>query len=141
MIAQLWRTVCVVSLVGLTSTAIACGFCVEDKIAVVYDHAVVMRALERKHHIAFFALEGVAGDQQSARRSYEMIAEATFGVDKDSARVSLESASLSLSFDPTRTSVANVERMLSRKMASRGVSIAILRVMDKPAEIKAVTQR
>ena len=34
-------------------SAQACGYCVEDKIAAVYDHASISRARAAKHQVAF----------------------------------------------------------------------------------------
>ena len=118
--------------------ALACGFCVEDKIAAVYDHAAVTRALDRKHHVAFFHIEGTLAPGESTRRAVEAIAESSEGVDKGSARVSVESASLAVAFDPRRTSFAAVQKALERRLAAKKVSLLPLRVMDRPAEMKTV---
>jgi hypothetical protein len=137
-----WR-----SLVGMmlatavTSTALACGFCIEDKIAAVYDHAVVTRAIAQKHQVVFFAVEGNIPPGEGSRRTLAAIVESVVGVDKGSARVSVESASLSVAFDPVHAPFAGIERALSRKLAARGLSVGILRVMDKPAELKPASKR
>ena len=47
-------------LAGAASAALACGYCVEDKIASTYDHALVTQALAHKHHVAFFHIDGPA---------------------------------------------------------------------------------
>ena len=68
----------------------ACGYCVEDKIAAVYDHAVVTQALARKHQVAFFGLDGPLAGDENERRLIERIAETAYGADAGSARVSIE---------------------------------------------------
>ena len=120
--------------------AFACGYCVEDKIAAVYDHAVVAHALGRKHHIVFFHLDGTLPPGERTRRALEAIAESTAGVDKGSARASVESASLAVAFDPRRTPLADVLQALERKLAPKQLSLLPLRVIDRPAEMKAVTR-
>lgn len=125
----------------ITSTAFACGYCIEDKIAAVYDHAVATRAIAQKHQVVFFAVEGNIPPGEASRRTLEAIVESVVGVDKGSARISVESASLSAAFDPVHAPFAGMERALSRKLAARGLSVAILRVMDKPAELKPVGKR
>lgn len=120
------------------STALACGYCVEDKIAAVYDHAIVMQALGQKHHVAFFAIDGMLALGDGTRRAIETVAESAYGVDKGSARVSVESASLSVAFDPQRVPFAVVQRALERKLAAKKLSLSPLRVMDGPASMKAV---
>ena len=120
--------------------ALACGYCVEDKIAAVYDHAVVARALGRKHHVVFFHIDGTLAPGERTRRALEALAESTEGVDKGSARVSVESASLAVAFDPRRTPIVEVQKGLERKLAAKQLSLLPLRVMDRPAEIKTVNR-
>lgn len=125
-------------LLALQGTAVACGYCVEDKIATVYDHAIVVQALGRKHHVVFFAIDGTLAPGDGTRRAIEAIAESAYGVDKGSARVSVESASLSVAFDPQRVPFAAVHRALEQKLAAKKLSLLPVRVMDQPAKMKAV---
>jgi hypothetical protein len=142
MTAKLWRAAVVGSLFsGLASTANACGYCMEDRIAAVYDHAVVMRAASQRHQVVFFALEGRIPAGEKSRRTLEAVVESVAGVDKGSVRVSVASASLSAAFNPQRAPFASMERSLSRKLEPRGLSVAILRVMDQPAELKPAGKR
>jgi hypothetical protein len=117
-------------------TAQACGYCVEDKIAAVYDHALADRAAQQKHRLVYFALlgdivEGVDGEK--TRRALAESAAKVTGVDAGSVRVSLSAASLALAFDPQTTSLARVEQALARALAAQRLSVGILRVVDAPA--------
>lgn len=142
MMSTVWRGVVIGTLIaGLASTAYACGYCIEDRIAAVYDHAVVTRATSQKHQVVFFAVEGQIPAGEESRRALEAVVESVAGVDKGSVRVSVVSASLSAAFNPKRAPFASMERSLSRKLAPRGLSVAILRVMDQPAELKPVGKR
>ncbi len=86
--------------------AVACGVCLEDRVASCYDHAVVTSALDRGHYVAFFAIQGaVVRDSQTARAVVRAI-ESARGVRSGTARVSLENAALSFAFDPARTNLA-----------------------------------
>ena len=114
----------------------ACGHCVEDKIAAVYDHAVVKRALGSSHQVAFFHIDGALASGNAAWRELEASAESVAGVDRGSVRISLESASLAVSFDPRRSSLAAVHKALERKLAAKKFSLLLMRVMDRPAELK-----
>lgn len=120
------------------TVVVACGHCVEDKIAAVYDHAIVTRALGQKHRVAFFAIDGTLAPGEGTRRAIEAIVESASGVDKGSARVSVESASLSIAFDPRRVPFPAMQRTLERKLAAKKLSLLPLRVMDQPAEMKVV---
>lgn len=130
-----------VLLAGSASIVLSCGYCIEDKIAAVYDHAVVTRAVAQKHQVAFFLIEGSIPQGDSTRRALEAISGSIPWVDKGTARVSVESSSLSVAFDPAHSSFATLEHALSRKLAVKGLSIAVLRIMDKPAQLKSIGQR
>jgi len=115
-------------------SALACGYCVEDKMAAAYDHAAVTRALGQKHHVAFFHVDGPLADGEATQRALLGIAESSPGVDKGSARVSVASASLAVAFDPQRTPVASLQRELERRLAAKKLSLMLLQVMDRPAQ-------
>jgi len=126
------RTTLFCVLLAASAAAHACGYCVEDKVAAVYDHAVVTRALADGHMVIFFA---IGGTLRTKRVALESIAESVPGVDKGSARAAVELASLSVAFDPRRASLTTVQRHLDRKFAALGLSLAVLRTMDKPGEL------
>jgi hypothetical protein len=134
-----WQALVCAMLAGAAaSNAIACGHCIEDRVAAVYDHAVLTRAMARKHAVVFFAIEGNVSAGGKSRRSLEAIVESVAGVDKGSARVSVESESLCVSFDPALVPFASMERALTRKFAGQGLSVSILRVMDGSAQLEEV---
>jgi hypothetical protein len=120
------------------TAAIACGHCVEDKIAAVYDYAIVTQALGQKHQVAFFAIEGVLTPGNDVRQIIKAVESASVA-DKDSARVSVESASLSVAFDPRHVPFATLQKALERKLAAQKLSLHPLRVMSRAAKIKAMT--
>lgn len=126
---------------ALAAPALACGYCVEDKIATAYDHAVIVRALEQKHAVAFFALEGALPADSTAQRKLRMLAESVRGVERGSARVSAEGAALSFAFDPARHPHGPLTRALDRKLAPSGLSVFPLRVVDQAAGASAAWSR
>jgi len=109
----------------------ACGHCIEDKVASVYDYAIVTKALQQKHHVAYFAIEGPLVPDASTERALTAMIESTGGVDKGSARVSVESAALSFGFDPRRVPLGKVVKSLEASLAARGLSLLPLQVMDR----------
>lgn len=125
---------------GSATAAFACGHCIEDKIAAVYDHAVVRTALARKHQVAFFGLDGRLAGGGAERRLIERAAASADGVDPGSVRASSEGAALSVAFDPARTPLGALQRSLERKLAPKGLLLLPLRVMDAPAELKTANR-
>ena len=123
--------------------ALACGYCVEDKIASTYDHAVVTRALALKHQIGYFHIDGpiaAGGTAENVRRALEALAAATPGVDQGSVRVSVDTFTLSFAFDPQRTPMVAVMAALDKKLAARKLTLLPLRIIDKPAQITTVAR-
>ena len=96
----------------------ACGYCAEDKVASVYDHAVVKKALGNTHHVAFFHIDGVLVPGDGVRRAIQASAQSVEGVDRGSVRISLQNA-------------------LDRKLAPKKLSLFFFQVMDRPGELKS----
>jgi len=122
------------------SSAFACGYCVEDKIAAVYDHAAAMQAFGQKHQVAFFGIDGPLIVNDATRREIEALAKSVAGLDQGSVRVSVESAALSVAFDPRHISFATVQKSLEKKLAAKKLSLLPMRVMDEPAKLKTVSR-
>ena len=108
------------------SVAIACGHCVEDRIAAVYDHALLQRTLASKHEIAFFVWDGPLPHGDAERRKILALVEATPVVDKGSTRVSMEPAALAVAFDPRRSSIENLQAALQKSLAKLKLSLTLL---------------
>ena len=127
------------ALLGLSAReAAACGYCVEDKIASTYDHTVVTRALSQKHHVVFFHIDGPVSSGETTRLAVEDAVYSVPGVDKRSARVSVDTLTVSFSFDPARASLAVINARLDRKLSAHKLSLMPLRIMEEPADLKTV---
>ena len=117
----------------LAGQAAACGYCVEDKIAATYDHAVITRALAGGRHVVFFHVDGAA----VGRAALEQAASG-HGIEKGSVRISPDVLTLSVAFDPRRLSLVELNTLLDRKLAKHKASLLPLRVMERPADFAAV---
>lgn len=123
---------------GLAASAgWACGHCVEDRMAAVYDHAWIAPTLARGHRIAFVAIDGPLAQRSDQRLKIERAVAATPGIDTGSLRISLEAAALSLSFDPRRVSWPQLRQSLQRRLALQGLSLQTLRIMTEAADFTA----
>ena len=111
------------------AAAIACGYCVEDRVAATYDHSVIVRSLERRHEVAFFAIEGQIATSPHLDREIQNALESTGGVDRGSARVSLPAGSLSFAYDPARQKLGPIMRAIEKTLAPKGLSVSLLRVV------------
>jgi hypothetical protein len=111
-------------------SAQACGYCVEDKIAAVYDHHVVSQALAARHPVVFMHVEGPA-----TRQALEQAAAAA-GADRGSVRVSADRLTVSFAFDPKRAGLGPVHAAMEKRL--KGVSLMPFQVMERPGDLKSV---
>ncbi|HEX7055427.1 MAG TPA: hypothetical protein VF211_16000 [Burkholderiales bacterium] len=116
----------VLALLAFASSALACGYCVEDKIAAVYDHAAVTQAKARKHTVVYFAIDGVIRDSPARLAK---IVHSVPGVQKGSARVSAEFSALAVSFDPRATTLPALQSSLEKALKPRGLELLLLDTM------------
>lgn len=129
------------ALAARAAAAFACGYCLEDKIASVYDHALVVRSVGRGHPVAFYHLEGTLEPGEAARRAIVAAAESVPGIDKGSVRFAPDTLTLAFAFDPRRSSLAAAQNALDRKLAARRLSLFPMRVIERPAELKEIRAR
>lgn len=120
------------------SRALACGYCVEDKVASTYDHAVVLKALSQKHQVAFFHIDGPIPPGDSSKRWLESAAESVPGVDKGTVRVAVDTMTLSFAFNPGRVPLVAVQTGIDRKLAAKKLAVMPLKVIEREAELKSV---
>lgn len=118
----------------------ACGYCIEDKIASVYDHALVSHAIAQRHQVVFFHLDGPVVPGAASSRALTALVESTPGVDRGTVRVATETLTLSFAFDPRRTRLVAVQSAVEKRLASKNLSLKPLRMIDSPAELKTVRQ-
>jgi len=111
----------------VAQATLACGYCVEDKIAAAYDHAVVVRAVDARHKVAFLSLEGAPHGSQA--RTLARAVEGIAGVDRGTVRVSLEGGAASFAFDPSRHPVNTIVDSIQKKLAAKGAQVSLLRVV------------
>jgi hypothetical protein len=117
-------------LLAPAAAAVACGYCVEDRVAAAYDHSVIVRALDRKHEVAFFAIEGALAANSQLSREIQNALESTRGVDRGTARVSLPAGSLSFAYDPARQKLGPIMRGLEKTLEPKGLRTSLLRVIN-----------
>jgi len=135
------RAAILAALLACPAAAFACGVCVEDKMAAVYDHAVVTKALGQKHHVAFFHLDGALVAGEATRRNLEKAVQASAGADKGGVRVSVPSASLSVAFDPRRVPLVELCKDLGRRLVAQNLSLILMQVLERPADVNPSLQR
>ena len=114
-----------------TSSAIACGHCIEDKVAAVYDHAIVVKAVHEKHVVAFFGIEGPLVVNNISKQEIQKIIGSINGVDPNTSRISLETGSISLAYNPTLLSYPVLLDSLDKKLKVKKLSVFPLQVLSQ----------
>lgn len=90
--------------------AIACGVCLEDKVAATYDHALVERALAQ-HRVVVFA-EPRRSLDAARLKAIAAAASRAPGVDGATVKTSASPASVSFVLDPRRASATKTAAAL-----------------------------
>jgi hypothetical protein len=121
-----------IALLLVAGPAAACGYCVEDKIAATYDHAVITRALAQKHYVVFLHVDGVV----PVRRVLEEAVYSALAVDRGTARVSADLLTVSFAFDPARATLGAIQTRIEKKLAAHRVSLMPFEIMERPADLK-----
>jgi hypothetical protein len=95
-------------LAALSGPALGCGYCLEDKVAAAYDHAVLTKAAAAKHQVAFFHVDGAAPRAALQKAVYAA------GADRGSVRIATEQQALSFAFDPKKTPLASIQSRIEK---------------------------
>jgi hypothetical protein len=111
-----------------SSAALACGVCVEDKIAATYDHAVVTGAAARHHVVVFAAVDG-GGVPAEASRALREVAARLKGVDRGSVRAADSPRALSFALDPRSGTPEAALAAIERAPKAAGVRLTLIRVL------------
>ena len=132
---RLLRAALFASLATAAPLAMACGYCIEDRVAAVYDHRVVEAAVAGHRHVAFLAIEGAVVQGEASRRVVAAALESA-GTTPGTARVALDNGACSVAFDPARTSLAALVERGNRALRGKGMTLAALRVIDDGGKLK-----
>ena len=111
-----------------SAAALACGACVEDKVAATYDHAVMTRALASGDLVVFCEVDGRFDSPRLAQAMRRV-----HGVRRESVRVSAEPAALSFAVDPKLQSAQAAVSAAQRTLPA-GSRLTVVRLV--PAEAR-----
>jgi hypothetical protein len=109
------------------SLAIACGVCIEDKIAATYDHAILTKAKAKNQIVVFGAIEGGNAAQAGARIA--TTASGIKGVQRGTTLTSAEPPAFSFVLDPRAQKPEAAIAELQRRIDMPGLRLALIRSM------------
>jgi hypothetical protein len=111
----------------LPAASIACGVCVDDKVAATYDHTVVSRAIDRRQVVVFAEIRGPGAAEALVARA-RTATRRVGGIERASVRAAAAPAALSFALDPA---VRGPEAALAaiEKAAGPGLRLSLLKVL------------
>jgi hypothetical protein len=124
----------------VSASAMACGHCIEDKIAAVYDYSVVSKAVSEKHAVIFFGVDGPLVVNPATKQFLQTAVSSIKGVDSNTARISLETGSLSVAFDPKTVSYAMLLDGLEKKLKTKNLSLFPLDSITQMPKMKVASR-
>jgi hypothetical protein len=104
----------------------ACGHCMEDKVAATYDHAVMTAAQRHGHVVVFAEIQGPIPPDPALEAWILRSVESCAGVIAGTSRASLAPAALSLAYDPRRTGEASLVRKINLRLSRRGLRAVLI---------------
>ena len=116
------------SLALVPAAGLACGVCLEDKVASAYDHALASRAIAAGQVVVFAEVVG-KGEAHARVRSARAAAAKVPGVDRASIRSNDAPAVLAFALDPrANTPEAALDRA-QRRTGEGSFRLALLKVL------------
>ena len=101
--------------------ALACGVCLEDKVAAAYDHAVVSSALQRERAVVFAEVSGSMAPEALAKAARRAVG-AVPGVEAGTVRAAASPGAVSFVVDPR---VVAPEAALARAQVAAGPALRL----------------
>jgi hypothetical protein len=110
----------------LSSNVFACGHCLQDRIASVYDHALLVKTKQLNQKMLYLVWDGPAARDETTKRHLLAIVSRIRGVTKDSVRVALEPPTIGLAYQPLKISREQVEALLLQRLKSKKIVVSSL---------------
>ena len=110
----------------LSWNAFACGHCLQDRIASVYDHVLVAKTKQLNQKMLYLVWDGPAARDETTTRHWIAIASRLQGVTKGSVRVALEPPTIGLAYQPSIISRERMETLLLQELHSMKIVVSVL---------------
>jgi hypothetical protein len=110
----------------LSFNVLACGYCLQDRIASVYDHVLVKQTKQLNQKMLYLVWDGPADHNEKTRLTLIGITSRIKGVSKGSVRVSLEPPTIGLAYQPLSISSEQIETVLLQKLRDKKIVISLL---------------
>jgi hypothetical protein len=113
--------------VSLSGTVMACGACIEDKVAATYDHAAIDHAIAKRWQVVFVAIDGPVDAGKAAAR-IAAAAPRTRGVHASTLRTSTSPPAFSFALDAAESPQLAVAAF-TKAVGDSAAQLSVVRVM------------
>lgn len=113
-----------------TPPAWACGHCVEDRVAAVYDYQVELRAGRDHLQIAYLGIDGARAESEAARVAVAAALRDAPRVEQDTLRTSATPAAASFAWRGSREDLRGEVQRLNARLSGSGLRAELLRTWD-----------
>ena len=117
------------------ANASACGFCIEDRVAAVWDSPAIEAAIASHRHVAFLAVDGDIALDGAAQKALTKAFEGA-GAIRGGTRIAAENAAAAVVFDPRRTTLASLVAAGDKALAPRHRKVTALRIIDGGGKLR-----
>lgn len=118
------------SLLG-AGAALACGHCIEDRVAAVYDYSVELQARRDRLQIAYLGVTGRRAESQTAAAAVAETLRNLPSAVADTVRTSVSPAAASFAWRGDDLALHNGIRAANERLATSGLKMELLRTWDK----------
>lgn len=108
----------------------ACGHCHEDKVAAVYDHAVLEQARSSRQRVVYLEWKRLPPRAPLAPARVRALVGGTPGVLARTVRVSPAPAAVAFAYDPRRQDEAKLVQAVNRRLVPLGA--VLVRLESRP---------
>ena len=110
----------------LSSIVFACGYCLQDRIASVYDHVLVAKTKQLNQKMLYLVWDGPAARDETTKRHLLAIVSRIQGVTKGSVRVASEPPTIGLAYQPSIISRERMETLFLQELHSMNIVVSVL---------------
>jgi hypothetical protein len=119
-----------VALLTIARTASACGVCIEDRVAAVYDYQIEQEAARQGMSIVYLAVEGPRAESTAAATAVAAALRADPITLADSVRTSVSPAAASVTWRGDTRGLQAALRSANERLAPSGLKLELLRTWD-----------
>lgn len=119
-----------IALLAAAPPALACGHCVEDRVAAVYDYRVEQEAGRQNLRVAYLGVNGPRAESEAAAATVATALRENPAAVADTVRTSVSPAAASFAWRGDDAALLGAMRSANERLAAAGLKLELLRTWD-----------